>query len=787
MNTYHIHINGIVQGVGFRPMIYALAKEMKLTGFVKNGSDGVHVYFNASEETAHLFFNRIKKNPPGQAIITSCELSHADDNNFNNFSILVEDDLNIKDVLISPDNALCANCKSELHDVGDRRYRYPFITCTRCGPRYSIIYQLPYERHNSSMKEFVMCENCTEEYNNVTDRRFFSQTNSCADCGIKLSSYQNTSTIISNDAETILKAVKDYLEQGKILAIKGIGGYLLLCCADSSVTIKLLRARKHRPNKPFAILYPNIETIQNNFEVNEHERNLLKSKESPIVLLYPKKLTYTNLSVENIAPGLKRLGIMLPYNPLLDLIARDYKKPLIATSANISGSPIIYKDEDALAWLFDIADYIVGYNREIIIPEDDSVVQLSKIKNQQIIIRRSRGYAPSYLNYQPETTRSTISMGAHLKSSITLTVNGRVFVTQFLGSGESYESQQMYKNTLTHWMNLYSIKPFIILADKHPGYFSHQYALELAEKNKCEIQFVQHHQAHFAAVLAENKLLNSNQPVLGIIWDGTGLGDDGNIWGGEFFKYENNTMLRSYYFDYFPVIAGDKMALEPRISALCATNETLPQPKKIKEKFTEPEWNNYHSLISKTNLFTSSVGRIFDAVASLLDLCDKQTYEGEAAMYLQSLAEEYVDENGFNMDDSYFKEGPNYYRIPITALMQGLTRDVEMGKSKKYIAAKFHYSLICLVDIVAKSLQVDKICFSGGVFQNALLVDWIENELKPRYDLYFHKNLSPNDENVSFGQMIYFDNNIKTINNDDLQNKATSQNSNRSEITVFNS
>ena len=768
-------------------MIYALAKEMQLAGYVKNGSDGVHIYFNASEETANLFFNRIKKNPPEQSIITSSELRSTDDNDFSNFSILVEEDSNIKDVLISPDIAICANCKNELHDINDRRYRYPFITCTQCGPRYSIIDKLPYERHNSSMQKFIMCKNCNEEYYNVADRRFFSQTNSCAECGVELSLYQNASTIISNDAETILSDVRNYLERGKILAVKGIGGYLLLCCADSPDTIKLLRTRKHRPGKPFAVLYPDVKTIQNDFELKEHERNLLESKEVPIVLLYPKQLALTNLAAENIAPGLKRLGIMLPCSPLLELIAKDYGKPLIATSANISGSPIIYKDEDALAWLFDIADYVISYNREIVIPEDDSVLQVSKMENQQIILRRSRGYAPSFLNYQPKTKHSIISMGAHLKSSITLTVNGRVFVTQFLGSNESYESQQMYKNTLMHWMKLYDIKSFIVLADKHPGYFSHQYAAEIAEKYKSEIQFIQHHQAHFAAVLAENKLLHSSQPVLGIIWDGTGLGDDGNIWGGEFFKYENNTMLRSYYFDYFPVIANDKMALEPRISALSATHDTCPQYRKLKEKFTESEWNNYQTLIAQTNLFTSSVGRIFDAVASLLDLCDKQTYEGEAAMYLQSLAEQYVDENGFNMANSYFKEGSHYYRIPTATLMQSVIGDIEKGKPKNYIAAKFHYSLVSLVGIVATNIQLDKICFSGGVFQNALLVDWIKLEYANEFELYFHKDLSPNDENVSFGQMIYFDNNIKTISNEDLKNKTTIQNSNHSKTTILNS
>ena len=771
METYHIHINGIVQGVGFRPMVYQLAKQMQLNGFVKNGSDGVHVFFNASEDVANSFFKKIILDAPKQSKIISSELRKSNYKNFTGFSIVVEDDDNCrKQVLMSPETAICTYCRNEMHDITNRRYRYPFITCTQCGPRYSIINDLPYERHGTSMQKFTMCKRCNDEYNNVTDRRFFSQTNSCADCGIELSLHENNADIVSNNSEEILLRIKQLLREGKIIAVKGIGGYLLLCDANNAATIQVLRSRKHRPRKPFAILYPDIETVRNNFEVNKQEKGLLESGDAPIVLLFPKQEAFNHLAVKNIAPGLKRLGIMLPYSPLLELISNDYVKPLIATSANISGSPIIYKDDDALAYLFEIADYIVSYNRAIIIPEDDSVVQVSKHSGKKIILRRSRGYAPSFLDYEPRSNGSSgraqknlcvLSTGAFLKSSFTLSVNGNVFISQFLGSGESYESQQMYKDTVKHWLKMYDVKPDVIIADKHPGYFSHQYAVGLSEEFKSNIQFIQHHEAHFAAVLAENDLLQSTEPVLGVIWDGTGLGEDGNIWGGEFFKYENNEMLRCYHFDYFPAIAGDKLALEPRIAALCVSNDAWPYPETLKEKFTEAEWNTYQSLINTTTLFSSSAGRIFDAVASLLDISDKQTYEGEAAMYLQALAEEYVNDNGFVMDDSYFKEDSHYYRIPTATLIQGIVIDIKRGKSKSYIAAKFHYSLVVLIDIVVKNIGVEKICFSGGVFQNALLVDWIQNEYSNKYQLYFHKNLSPNDENISFGQMVYYDNNIK--------------------------
>lgn len=752
-------------------MVYQLATQLRLQGYVKNGSDGVHVFFNADESMALFFFQKIKVKAPPQSKIISATIQHTENLVFENFSIETEnDDRSIKNVLLCADTNVCTLCRKELQNENNRRYRYPFITCTQCGPRYSIIKNLPYERTYTSMQAFEMCEKCKEEYNDFTDRRFFSQTNSCADCGIQLS-LNTISTILSVDADDILEKCKVFIAEGKILAVKGIGGYLLLCAADNSEAIQLLRNRKHRPAKPLAVLYPDIETVKNSFELNRKEEELLLSKESPIVLLHPKQMAFTNLAVKDIAPGLNTIGVMLPYSPLLELIVKDYGIPLIATSANISGSPIIYKDDDALEYLFEVADYIISYNRDIIIPQDDSVVQISKNAQQQIMLRRSRGCAPSFLNYTPQKNKCVLSTGAFLKSSFSLSVNGNVFVSQFLGSGESYESQKMYKDTLKHLVDLYVVKPDVIIADLHPNYFSHQYAIELGKKYTIDVMFVQHHEAHFAAVLAENNLLQTEEPVLGVIWDGTGLGNDGNIWGGEFFVYENKEMLRCYHFDYFPAIAGDKLALEPRIAALCVSADAWPQPDILKEKFTDAELNNYQSLIQTKNRFSSSVGRIFDAVASLLGICDKQTSEGEAAMYLQVLAENYVEKNGFTLDDSYFKEGSHYYRIPTASLIQGIVLDIKKGKARDYIAAKFHYSLVCLIDILAKNTGTGKICFSGGVFQNALLVDWLQQEYKNKYQLYFHQHLSPNDENISFGQLVYFDNDIRTVSNEDLLEK----------------
>ena len=760
MGTYHIHINGIVQGVGFRPMIYNLAEKLQLNGYVKNDNDGVNIFFNATAAEADFFLGRIKLDAPKQAKIISAELTKIPDQFYIDFNILVEDNNGCaKQVLLSPDIAMCKECRTELHEPKNRRYRYPFITCTQCGPRYSIVNGLPYERHATSMQTFKMCDQCYEEYHDINNSRFYSQTNSCQSCGIKLFLYSNDSSIDEGDNEAILSRIRSLLDAGKIVAIKGIGGYLLLCDANNTLAIGALRARKHRPVKPFAILFPAIKRIECSFELNEQERQLLNSPAAPIVLLKPKESTFQLLAVNDIAPGLDRIGIMVPYSPLLDLIAKDFGKPLVATSANISGSPIIY-NEDNLDYLFEIADSVVGNNRNIVIPQDDSVVQVSKYTQQQIILRRSRGYAPSFINHPAKTEQCILSSGAFLKSSFTLALNGNVFVSQFMGSGESFESQQMYRQTLEHWLQMYNAKPDVIITDLHPGYFSHEYAIELAAKFSARLRMVQHHEAHFAAVLAENKLIHHKQPILGIIWDGTGLGTDKNIWGGEFLLYDDNQIARAHHFDYFPTIAGDKTALEPRIAALCALHGTGEQVAALKEKFSNLEWNTYHTLIKNAEIFTSSVGRIFDAVASLLNICDKQSFEGEAAMYLQAAAASYVQAFGFNMDSSYLGDLDADVPIPTATLMYRILEDIASEKPVNYIAAKFHYTLVCLVGDIADHLDVNQLCFSGGVFQNELLVDWLKINYTNKYQLYFHVELSPNDENISFGQLVYHENHI---------------------------
>ncbi|MEO8108953.1 MAG: carbamoyltransferase HypF [Ginsengibacter sp.] len=779
LTTYHIHISGLVQGVGFRPFVYNMAKDFKLAGWVNNTTDGVHLQFNSDEMVAQKFYKHIISGAPALAKITGHSIKRVTYEIYDSFKIVDSEVHAQQGLMLTPDFGICDDCKKELNDSNNRRYQYPFITCTQCGPRFSIIKELPYDRPNTSMNSFTMCEACCDEYTNPRDRRHYSQTNSCPNCAVTMEMFGASGNRLTGDNETIINEVIKELGAGKIIALKGVSGYLLLTDAGNKKSIKTLRGRKHRPSKPFALMFPNIELVKEIADLDSCEEEALNDVAAPIVLIKFKAVNKEYLCTNEIAPGLSRLGVMLPYTPLFQLVLQKFGKPLIATSANVSNASIIYSDDEALRLLPAIADFIVTNNREIILPQDDSVVQFTGLSKQKIIIRRSRGMAPSFFNYDCSSNETILATGALLKSSFTFVNNGNTFISQYLGSTESYEAQEAYSKTVQHFFELFKKKPHVILTDKHPLYFSNSFAKNLAAELKVETKEIQHHKAHFAAVLAENKLIeckthqhfrvSPQKPILGVIWDGTGLGDDGNVWGGEFFTYENNNMLRYGHFDYFPFILGDKMAREPRISALSICSGAGIQDDFLKNKFTETEWNLYNKILRENSvaggrLMCSSLGRVFDALASLLGICDKQSYEGEAAMLLQEQAQSYFDENSLNIKESYFKKDMDYHRIPTASMITEIAGDIRQKKSIQFIAAKFHYSLVRLVDMVAKNVESNKIVCSGGVFLNSLLVDLFLYHLSNRYELFFHIELSPNDENISFGQMVYYDNKIDEVN-----------------------
>ena len=749
MKSYHIHIGGLVQGVGFRPYVYRLAESRGLTGWVSNTKDGVHIAFNADEKTATDFYTAIIQSPPAHAIITKSYIESIRSQAFTSFEIITDTGNNKPDLLLTPDFAICENCRQEITDNRNRRYGYPFTTCLQCGPRYSIIKKLPYERHYTTMQELPMCAFCREEYNDVYNRRHYSQTNSCPNCAIPMHLYNAGGKLLSDDISNILKTLQEFLTAGYIVAVKGIGGYLLLCDATNEVSIHTLRKRKHRPAKPFAILYDTIQRAQRDVYISDKEKEELKGQAGPIVLCRLKPSPKNLICTEMIAPGLDKIGLMLPCSPLLQLIASAFEKPLIATSANISGSPIIYKDEEAIELLGDIADHIITYNREILLPQDDSVLQMTETGNK-IIIRRSRGSAPDYFpNPLAATEECILAMGGELKSAFAIQARQQLFISQFLGNQENLASQTAFTNTAGHLLTLLQLQPTLLLADKHPGYFVSQLAGDIMVKENIPLITIQHHKAHFGAVLAENHLLDTVEPILGIIWDGAGYGDDKQIWGGEFFTYQDQEMQRVAQLDYFPQLLGDKMSREPRLSALSLLKFHPGGHPFLQAHFSATEWQYYQQLIKQpAELLTSSMGRLLDGIASLLNICQINTYEGEAAMKLEATARSY---RGAVHD--YYPLPLQKNRLDLNCMLQELLDDILQKKTNGFMAKKIFYSLAIAISHISDHFSIDQIAFSGGVFQNALLTDMISGLLSGKKKLYWHQQLSPNDECISFGQL----------------------------------
>ncbi|MEN0050879.1 MAG: carbamoyltransferase HypF, partial [Bacteroidota bacterium] len=444
MNTWYIHIQGQVQGVGFRPFIYSLAKAHGLNGWVNNDVDGVHIAFNGDEETARSFKKNIVKKAPQLARITSIELDHRKQTFFDNFQIIRSERSGKSNVLITPDVAICKDCSKELWQNDNRRKSYPFITCTNCGPRYSIFQQLPYDRATTTMDDFQMCNVCKAEYENPLDRRYYSQTNSCPNCNIELTLLDSNLVEITNDVSAVLNLVIEYWEAGKIVALKGIGGYLLTCDANNEAAISRLRKRKHRPSKPFALMYPNVASLTQ-FELFPEAIDALNYPTASIVLLDLKEEAVT---VHSIAPQLKQIGLMLPYTPLYELLLRQFGKAIVATSGNISNTPIIFEDEKAKKELSSIADFILTNNRKIVVPQDDSVIKFSPFTKQKIILRRSRGLAPSYINAHLKVANTNIlAMGAMLKSTFSLQHQNNIYISQYLGDLQQFDTQQSYQHT----------------------------------------------------------------------------------------------------------------------------------------------------------------------------------------------------------------------------------------------------------------------------------------------------------------------------------------------------
>lgn len=750
MPTFHIHIHGRVQGVGFRPFVFDTARKHKLTGWAVNSGRGLEIRIKTSNRNAGVFLDEILQNAPIHSLITGHSIREAEDEPFDTFTIRKSKDGRPADVLIPPDTALCASCKKEMDDPDNRRYRYPFTTCLHCGPRYSIIRKLPYDRENTSMSVFGMCRLCEIEYYKAGGNRQHSQTQSCPDCAIPMHFYDKNGTAISGNSEEILDLTQKQLEMGKIVAVKGIGGYLLMCDATNSNAVDTLRARKERSRKPFAVMYPDIEQAALDAKIHPAEEEALLSTEAPVVICLKKNTVESGLCHDRVAPELDSIGILLPYNPLFYLISRRFQKPLIATSANLSGSPIIYRDEDALQHLKILADSILTFDREILIPQDDSVVRFTP-NGQRIILRRSRGMAPVY--YPSPFARDNpdvFGAGAELKNAFALLEKNRLLVSQYLGNQASYDSQLAFDCVREHLENIYDTKPKVVLADAHPDYFISGMAGQIAKFRFVHIKKIQHHEAHFAAVLAENHLLKSSEPVLGVVWDGTGYGSDSQIWGGEFFTRKNGKFTRICHLDYFPVLSGGKMSLQPRLSALSLLKDFPESRDVLRKHFNQQEWDYYQKRLTQPpEISTSSMGRLFDGVAALLGLCQINTYEGEAGGVLEACARAGTGNHEYPIE-------PEGTAINWRPLITAVLNDISSGLPVEEIARAFIRSLCTLIYHIAKSTGIHTIALSGGVFQNALLTELLLEEKPKNIQLVFHQQLSPNDECIGFGQVAHY-------------------------------
>ncbi len=745
MRWVHVHIEGVVQGVGFRPFVFKLANDFNLKGWVCNGVDGVHLEVGGQEKQVEEFIEQLSTHAPEESYITRFVVDEITEVELSDFRIVDSNPLGTPNLLITPDLGLCNDCREEIQNESDRRYQYPFITCTHCGPRYSILKSLPYDRHTTSMENFTMCPECENEYHDPLNRRHFSQTNSCPDCTIPLRLVDNKEKELTRDWNEALSIVLKSLEAGETIAVKGIGGYLLMTDATNEKAIKKLRKSKHRPSKPFALMYPDLETLQEDAVLSPSEADVFQSIQSPVVLVKVKAKLASGICLNEIAPGLQQIGAMRPYAGMFELLLKKWGKPIIATSGNVSGSPIIYEDHPATEELKPIASLFLIHDREIQIAEDDSVVRFSQ--HHRLFIRRSRGYAPTFYNpdFVPGST-CVLAMGADMKSAFTLQANGRIYISQYLGDLETYDSQQYYRHTLDHLLSLVRATPQQIIIDAHPNYFSSQLGKQLAELWQIPVEEVFHHEAHAWSVLAENNLLESKEPVLCVVWDGTGYGEDKQSWGGEFFRYENQSFKRETHLNYFPVWHGDAMALEPRLSALILCRDFLKDTS-LRSKFSDTEWSYYLKLIqTKPILHTSSIGRLFDAVASMLNVTDYNTYEGEAAMHLEAKAT-----GGKCLSRYHVMWKKNSFDAE--ALMKQIITDLDHQVPVERIAYKFHVWLADVIHEVAVRMRIKNIALSGGVFQNALLIDLIDERMSADYRIFLNKELSANDENISLGQL----------------------------------
>ncbi|HEY3905042.1 MAG TPA: carbamoyltransferase HypF [Streptosporangiaceae bacterium] len=737
-----IRVEGIVQGVGFRPFVYSLATELGLTGLVGNDADGVFAEVEGTQAAIDDFVQALSTKAPPLASIDRIAAEPMKVTGGTTFVIVASESGGERRTLVSADTATCADCLAEMDDPADRRYGYPFINCTNCGPRFTIIADVPYDRPLTTMAAFEMCELCAAEYHDPADRRFHAQPTCCANCGPRLWLTGPEGDRLKGDP---IAAAADLLISGKILAIKGLGGYHLAVDATSQEAAATLRARKHREDKPFAVLAAGLDTARLLCHLDETAERALRSRRGPIVLLQKRQDRDPRPIAEAVAPANRQLGIMLPYTPLHHLLARAAARPLVLTSGNISDEPIAYTDDDAQDRLAPIADAFLHHDRAIHIRTDDSVVR--PFRGRESVLRRSRGYAPEPVRLRNiGFRRPVLACGAELKNTFCLGKGDRAVISQHIGDLENAATLRSFTEGIEHLGRLFDIEPELIAHDLHPDYLSTKYAIDLADRQpSLELVGVQHHHAHIASCLADN---GSTGPVIGVAFDGTGYGTDGTIWGGEFLVGDLTGMRRAAHLATVPLPGGAAAIRQPWRMAAAYLDAAYPdgdQPGLDVQRRNADQWATITSMARRgiNAPKTSSAGRLFDAVAAILDVRDRIHYEGQAAIELEQLAA--PAETGL------------YPKASTTALVRAIVEDVSAGIPRDIIAARFHNTVAAMIVATCADLRdqtgLGTVALSGGVFQNLLLLDHAVDQLEQQqFTVLTHSQVPCNDGGISLGQ-----------------------------------
>jgi hydrogenase maturation protein HypF len=766
-----IAVRGAVQGVGFRPFVFRLAEELKLTGWVNNSPQGVFIEVEGARATLEKFSFRLETEKPPRSFIQSLEASWLDAVGYEKFEIRASDTTGGKTALVLPDIATCPDCQREIFDPANRRFHYPFTNCTNCGPRFSVIEALPYDRANTSMRGFKMCPQCQAEYDNPRDRRFHAQPNACPVCGPRLELWSATGEIIFGGQEAML-ATAQMIRRGKIAAVKGLGGFHLLADARNEQAVQVLRERKHREDKPLALMFPTLKDVQAVGEVSPLEERLLRSPEAPIVLLRRRQSQISNLKfqiAEGIAPGNPYLGAMLPSNPLHQLLLAELGFPVIATSGNLSDEPICTDEIEALERLRGIADIFLVHNRPIVRHLDDSMVRV--MLGREMILRRARGYAPLPVRLeskcQSPKSKVILAVGAHLKNSVALAVGKNVFISQHIGDLETEPAAEAFRRVAADLPRLYDVQPEIIAADLHPNYLSTKFAADLQAGQHIGVQ---HHIAHILSCIAENEV---PLPALGVAWDGTGYGPDGTIWGGEFFLVTDNNIERVAHLRPFRLPGGDKAVKEPRRVALGLLYELFGESAFEMEHLAPlraippVEMMTLRGMLQRrfNSPLTSSMGRLFDAVASLTNLRQHIRFEGQAAMELEFAAEKIQTDQAYELrmparadarpTKSEIQNPKSEIILDWSLLVRSVLADAAGGAGIAEIAAKFHNALAESVVAVAKRIGETRVVLSGGCFQNRYLTERTVTRLgAENFQPYWHQRVPTNDGGIALGQVM---------------------------------